>query len=156
MLGVRVLRSADGDHLDLGKLVLADQAARIPPRRPRLGPETGRQRRQAHRLRHLVLAQNLLAHEVGQGDFGGGDQVALIASFALRQEGQNLVIVPTLDLRGVGRETRSSLRSFKFTGPAGKLTHDLTDALDLPFNKVRFQARNPACRRSEKIIFKLG
>ncbi|MNT10538.1 hypothetical protein D3C72_1453740 [compost metagenome] len=77
MLGVGVLGTADGNHLDLRKLVLTDQAARITPRRPGLGPETGRQGRQTHGLRHLVLGQNLLTHEVGQGDFGRGDQQML-------------------------------------------------------------------------------
>ncbi|MNS58715.1 hypothetical protein D3C72_916420 [compost metagenome] len=60
--------------------MLADQAARIAPRRPGLCPETGRQRRQTHGLRHLILAQDLLTHEVGQRDFGGGNEEGLSCS----------------------------------------------------------------------------
>ncbi len=78
MLGFGILRAADGDHLDLGELVLADQAARIAPRRPGFGAEARRQRGHAHGLGDLVLGKDLLAHKVGQGDFGGGNEKTTI------------------------------------------------------------------------------
>ncbi len=54
--------------------MLADQATRIAPRRAGFGAETGGQGGQSHGLGDLVLGQDLLAHKVGQGDFGGGDE----------------------------------------------------------------------------------
>ncbi|MNI51280.1 hypothetical protein D3C73_1059970 [compost metagenome] len=86
MFGFGILGAANGDHLDLGELVLTDQTARIAPRRPGLGPEAGRQRRQTHRLGHLLLGQDLLPNEVGQGDLGGGDEekLQMFSSFRIK------------------------------------------------------------------------
>ena len=66
------LGRGDRDQLDLVELVLADHAARVAPGRAGLGAEARGQRGEAQR--QLVLGEDLLAHEVGQRDFGGRDQ----------------------------------------------------------------------------------
>ena len=75
---VAVVRVHDLHHLDLVELVLADQAARVTTGAAGLRPETGAVGGQLDR--HLRSVENLLAHTVGQGDFGGRDQVLLLRS----------------------------------------------------------------------------
>ncbi len=63
--------------------MLADNAARILARRAGLGAKAGRVRRQ--RDRQLVLVQNFVAIEVGDGHFGSGNEpVIVVLEFAPR------------------------------------------------------------------------
>ena len=65
-------RRGDRDQLDLVELVLAEHAARVAAGRARLGAEARRQRGEAER--QLGLVEDGFADEVGQRDFGGGDE----------------------------------------------------------------------------------
>ena len=62
VLGLAVLGRADADQLDLLELVLADEPARIAPRRARFGAEARGERGQADRLRQV--GQDLPATEL--------------------------------------------------------------------------------------------
>ena len=68
-------RLGDADQLDLLELVLADHAARVLAVAAGFGAEARRVRGHAHRQR--VGIEDLVAHDVGQRDFGGRNQVAL-------------------------------------------------------------------------------
>jgi hypothetical protein len=59
------------------ELMLTDQAPGVAPGGARLGPETGRQGGEPHGLGEICFRQDLLADEVGEGDFGGGDEEVL-------------------------------------------------------------------------------
>src|SRR5690606_3790365 len=72
VLGLALLWPDDADQFDLLELVLADEAARVLARRARFGAEAGGERR--HADRELRLVDDLLAHRIGQADFGGGDE----------------------------------------------------------------------------------
>ena len=62
----------EGEHLDLGELVDAVQAARVPAGSPGLGAET---MRQADVLdRQVQLVEDLVAVHAAQRDLGRGDQ----------------------------------------------------------------------------------
>jgi len=78
MLGEALLRRRDRDQLDLGELVLADDAARVAAGRARLRAEARRRRGEAQR--QLVLVEDLLADEIGQRNFGGRDELECIAT----------------------------------------------------------------------------
>ena len=75
----RLLRRRDRDELAFRELVLAQHAARVLAGRAGLGAEARRERGEAQR--QLVLGEDGLAHEVGQRDFGGGDEPE--ATFAI-------------------------------------------------------------------------
>src|SRR6202008_2216638 len=77
MLGLGLVGRDDRDHLDLLELVLADEAARIAPRRARFGAETGSERGEAQR--QFALGEDLLADDIGEADLGGGDQPATVS-----------------------------------------------------------------------------
>ena len=68
----RLFRRGDRDELDLGELVLADHAARVAAGGARFGAEARRAGGKPHR--QFFLVEDGLAHEVGQRDFGGGDE----------------------------------------------------------------------------------
>ena len=67
-----LLRRRYGHQLHLGELVLPDHPARILARRPGLGAEAGRIRRDPDR--QLRLVADRLAHQVGEWNLGGGDE----------------------------------------------------------------------------------
>ena len=72
---LRLLRRGDRDQLDLGELVLADHAARVLAGRARFGAEARRAGGEPHR--ELVgFIDDGFADEIGQRDFGGGDEPA--------------------------------------------------------------------------------
>ena len=68
----RLLRRRDRDQFDLPELVLADHAARVLARRPRLGAKGQGPRREAQR--QGLFVDDALAHEIGQRNLGGGDE----------------------------------------------------------------------------------
>ncbi len=59
----------DRNHFHLGKLMLADHAARILARRPGFRPKTRRPGGQT--LGQVGLVKNLFRRRIGQGHFGG-------------------------------------------------------------------------------------
>ena len=67
-----LLRRAEGEHLDLGELVDAVQAARVAARRPGLGAEAVRQADVLERQSRLV--EDLVAVHAAERDLGRGDQ----------------------------------------------------------------------------------
>ena len=68
----RGFRGAEREHLDLGELVNAVEAAAGPAGGPGLGPEA---MRQTHVLdRQVGLVQDLVRVHSAQGDLGGADQ----------------------------------------------------------------------------------
>ena len=71
-----LLRRGDRDQFHLGELMLADHAAGVLAGGARFGAEARRQRGQPHRQR--VFVEDGLAHEIGQRDFGGGDEPELV------------------------------------------------------------------------------
>src|ERR1700760_3407963 len=77
LIAARLWR-CDRDELDLGELVLPDHAARVAPGCARLGTEAWRERREAHR--QLLLVDNGLADEIGEGDLGRRDETEPPAS----------------------------------------------------------------------------
>ena len=62
----------DRDQLDLGELVLPDHAAGIAASRAGFRAKARRQRGQPHR--QLLLVDDGFADEVGERDFGGGNE----------------------------------------------------------------------------------
>src|SRR5271156_2965810 len=72
VLVARLLGRGDRNQLDLTELMLADHAGGVAPRRPRLGSE--RQSSGGEAQRQGLLVEDALAHEIGQRNFGGGDQ----------------------------------------------------------------------------------
>ena len=124
MLGFRLIGMGDADKLDLGKLVLANHAARVAPGGPRLGAETGRMCREPHRQR--VGRPYFLGSDVGQGHFGGRNQPLVIGteqviaefrqlprsghSGAVDQVGRQCFLIS--ELGGVGIQHESGKRPF--------------------------------------------
>ena len=76
MLGVGLLGPRELDQLDLLKLVLADDAARVLARRAGLGAEAGRVGRERDGQPRFV--ENLVAIEIGDGNLGGGDEPVVV------------------------------------------------------------------------------
>ena len=72
MLVFALLGRGDGDQLDLGELMLPDHAARIFARRAGLGAKARRAGGEPHR--QLRFVEDGFADEIGQRDFGGGDE----------------------------------------------------------------------------------
>ena len=72
VLVARLFGRRDRDQLDLPELVLADHAARVAPRRSRLGAEADGAGGEAQR--QSLLVDDALAHEIGQRHFGGRDE----------------------------------------------------------------------------------
>ena len=72
VLVLGLLRRGDGDELDLGELVLADHAAGVFAGGARFGAEARRAGGVAARQR--VFVDDGFADEIGQRDFGGGNE----------------------------------------------------------------------------------
>ena len=72
----RLLRRRDRDELALGELVLPQHAARVLAGSARLGAEARRERGDAQG--ELVLGRDGFADEVGERDFGGGDEPVVL------------------------------------------------------------------------------
>ena len=68
----RLLGRGDGDELDLGELMLADHAAGVFAGGAGLGAEARRAGGDAYGK--LRLVGDVLAHEIGQRNFGGGNE----------------------------------------------------------------------------------
>ncbi len=84
MLGIAVFRRTGGHQLHLFELVLADHAARIAATTAGFGAETHRMG--GHAQWQTLGVDDLLAHDIGQRHFGGGDQItARLAHFGLKQ-----------------------------------------------------------------------
>ncbi len=80
MLGVGLFGARELDQLDLLKLVLADDAARVFARRASLGAEA--RRVGGERDGQPRFVENLVAIEIGDGNLGGGDE-PVVAVFEL-------------------------------------------------------------------------
>ncbi|MCW0417619.1 hypothetical protein NB689_003373 [Xanthomonas sacchari] len=76
VFGGAVLRAAHADQFHLLELVLADHAAGVAAAAAGLGAEA--QRVRSHAQRQALGLDDLVAHQVGQRDFRGGDQIALL------------------------------------------------------------------------------
>src|SRR3954471_24139422 len=74
MLVFRLLRRRDRHQLHLVELMLADHAARVLAGRARFGTEAGRVGRDAPR--QFGFVDDGFADEIGERDFGGGDEPA--------------------------------------------------------------------------------
>ena len=72
------LRRRDRDQFDLCELMLADHAAGVAPRRARFGAKARRQRGQPHR--QFFFVDDGFADEIGQRDFGGGNEAETLGS----------------------------------------------------------------------------
>ncbi len=72
------------DELDFVELVLADEAAHVPPARPGLGTKARRMRHKAQR--QLDGIDDLIAHQIGQRHFGCGNEVVALALSVLHGE----------------------------------------------------------------------
>ena len=72
MLVAAGLGRCDRDQFDFCKLMLPDHAAGIAARSARFGAEARRQRGQPHR--QFFFVDDGFANEVGQRDFGGGNE----------------------------------------------------------------------------------
>ena len=72
----RGVRRGDGDEFHLGELVLAQHAARVTPRRSRLGPETCRLRNVA--FRQFFFGNDLAGRHVCQRHFRCRNQPAAV------------------------------------------------------------------------------
>ena len=72
VLVLRLLGRGDGDEFDLGELMLPDHAPRIPAGSAGLGAEA--RRAGGEPQRQLRFVDDGFADEVGQRDFGGGDE----------------------------------------------------------------------------------
>ena len=83
----RLLRRGDRHQLDFGELVLADHAARVLAGRARFGAEARRAGGDAHR--QLRFVDDLLAHEIGQRHFGGGDEPEIAHFMASSHSGSS-------------------------------------------------------------------
>ena len=75
VLVARLFRRRDRNQLDLPELVLADHAARVLARRARLRAK--RQGPGGEAQRQGFFVDDALAHEIGQRNFGGGDEPEL-------------------------------------------------------------------------------
>ena len=76
VLGGRLLRRHEAEHLDLVELVDAEQPARVAPRGARLAPEAGREPGVAHRQVRGV--EDLLRVQRGQRDLARPDEVQVV------------------------------------------------------------------------------
>ncbi len=72
-----LVRRADRHQLAFFELVLADQAARVPPGAAGLAAETGGER--GHADGQAGRVDDVAGDQVGQAHFGGGDQIAAVA-----------------------------------------------------------------------------
>ena len=72
MLGERSFRRGDRDEFDFGELMLADHAARVFARRPRLGAKARRAGGETEG--EFFFVEDFFADEICEGDFGGGDE----------------------------------------------------------------------------------
>ena len=86
MLVLAGLRRRDRNQFDFCKLMLADHAAGIAASRARFGAEAWRQRGQPHR--QFFFIDDRFADEIGQRDFGGGNETETfgLQSFIGRRE----------------------------------------------------------------------
>ena len=81
--GVGFFGPRELDQLDFLELVLANDAARVFARRASLGAEAGRVGRERDGQARFV--ENLVAVEIGDGNFGGWDQpVVVVLELAAR------------------------------------------------------------------------
>ena len=94
VLGIGLLGSGDADQLDLLELVLADHPAHIATTAAGLGAEAHRMR--GHAQRQALGLDDLVADDVGQRHFTGGNQVAL----ALAELGREQVFLELRQLPG--------------------------------------------------------
>ena len=76
VLGVGLFRAREFDQFDFLKLVLADDAARVLACGSSFGAETGRVGREADGQASFV--ENLVAIEIGDRHFGGGNQPVVV------------------------------------------------------------------------------
>ncbi len=76
MLGLRLIGRGDGNHLDLGELMLAQHASRILTRRARFGAEAERMGGKA--FRQVALDKDTVTHDIGERHLRRWDHILIV------------------------------------------------------------------------------